>query len=634
MIKLSILSLLILNACTFNPLEKNKSSSSSDLNKKVSKTVALENEFLFAGDAKLVTSYFIGQGLQVELLAIDEENKIYQAKHGSELSYKQIESDLKSQLEIIEPNYVYDRNFEMDRRKWPNDKYFFQQWYLNNIGQTAPFGLPGKRGADLGFMKLKEQGVLGSEKVVVAVLDTGIDYKHEDLEKNMWINKAEVNGVDGIDDDKNGFVDDKYGFDFYSQGTSKLWYGKPGDPDPMDENGHGTHCAGVIGAKSNNSIGMVGLNQNIQMMAVKIFGEDGGASSADIQRAIYYATNRDVDIMSNSWGGGAPSELVHKAIEAAEKKGILFVAAAGNDGSNNDVTPQFPASYKQKNDLSKKMSNILTVGASDNMDNAAGFSNYGYESVDVFAPGVAILSTYPTSLAPTRPYAIMSGTSMATPLVTGVAALMIAANPDLKKNPERIRRILVESSDPAKGLIGKSVSNGRVNAFNAVRFVQDKAIKLANWKSKPHSYQLAGFNQELVDIKHKIEVKGAKAVRAHFDFVQIIEPFDSVYFYDSKMRYVATLEKTESVDVWSPVVPGDTMYVRFVNAKLKKVNSGFNLEAKTTNACDALGGEMVTRSGNSVCRADSPLTTSEGGSEIYNSFMSEGFSIDRVEYAL
>ncbi len=632
--KFTILSLLFLNACSFNPLVSNKSVESDKLKKKVSKQVALDNEFLFAGDKSVVRSYFEGQGLDVEILAIREESGIFQARYSQGLSYEQIAGDLKGQLEVIEPNYIYERNFEMDRRKWPKDKYFFQQWYLNNVGQSAPFGLPGQRGADLDFMKLHNEGIMGSSEIKVAVIDTGIDYRHPDLKDNMWVNTLEVEGIDGIDDDKNGYTDDKYGFDFYSQGTTKLWYGKPGDADPMDENGHGTHCAGVIGAKRSNDIGMVGMNQNVKLVAIKIFGGQGGAASSDIQRAIYYAADLNVDIMSNSWGGGGVSDLTQRAIEAANKKGILFVAAAGNDGVNNDVQPHYPSSYRMKQDPTQRMPNILTVGASDNQDNAASFSNYGYETVDVFAPGVLILSTYPTGLIQGRPpYVVMSGTSMATPLVSGVAALMIAANPDLRGKPEKIKQILIDSSDATPGLLGKSVSNGRVNAYNAVKFLQNKSMKLTDWKSKPHSYALKGFNQELVDIQHKIEVKGARAVRAHFDFVQIAEPYDSVYFYDGNMRFISSMEKVDSADVWSPIIPGDTMYVRFVNAKLKTLKTTVNMSSTTVNACDSVGGEFESYNGNMVCRADSIDSTGDG-SEIFNSFHSEGFSIDKIEYAL
>ncbi|MCB0357006.1 MAG: S8 family serine peptidase, partial [Bdellovibrionales bacterium] len=535
----------------------------------------------------------------------------------------------------IEPNYIFDKNFETNRRKWPKDKYFFQQWYLNNVGQSAPFGLPGQRGSDLDAMKLIKENIRESSDVVVAVIDTGIDYTHPDLKENMWTNTEEVNGVDGIDDDKNGFTDDKYGFDFYSEGSTKLWYGKPGDADPRDENGHGTHCAGVIGAKGDNNIGIVGLNQNVKLMAVKIFGANGGANSADIQRAIYYAADRNVDIMTNSWGGTTTSELTRQAIEEAGKKGILFVAAAGNDSVNNDVEPHFPSSYKTRTDTTQRVANILSVGASDNQDNPASFSNYGYETVDVFAPGVLIMSTYPTDLIEEGkpPYVVMSGTSMATPLVTGVAALMMAANPSLRGNPEKVRQILIDTSDPSPGLVGKSVSNGRVNAYNAVKFESTKSLKLTNWKTKNYQVDNRRFNQELVDIRHKIEVKDAKAVSAHFNFVQIAEPFDSIYFYDKHMRFISSLEKTESVDVWSPIVPGDTMYVRFVNAKLKTIKTQLNMESNTVSACDSIGGVLEYTRGLAGCRMDS-IDSSSDGTEVFNSFYSEGYSIDKIKYAL
>ena len=605
------------------------------VDKKIKIAVSLDNEILFVGSKDIVTSYFQKKGMEIEVLPIREQNSIYQVKHSDQLSYENIESDLKERLVAIEPNYIYEPSFEVQPKKWPKDKFFFNQWYLNNVGQSAPYGLPGKRGADLDFMKLRTENIRGSEEIVVAVVDTGIDYTHPDLKDNMWINKTEVEGVDGIDDDKNGYTDDKYGFDFYSQDTTKLWYGKPGDSDPRDENGHGTHCAGVIGAKGDNDIGIVGLNQHVKLMAVKIFGANGGASSADIQRAIYYASDQNVNIMSNSWGGGPPSELVRQAIEEAGKKGIVFVAAAGNDGVNNDVEPSFPSGYTTRKDNLQRLSNVISVGASDNQDNPATFTNYGYTSVDVFAPGVQIMSTYPTDLTngDDQPYRVLSGTSMATPLVSGVVALMMASHPELKSQPEKIRDVLIETSDTSPALVGKSISNGRINAHKAVKYLSDKSLNLSQWETKPYSMNGRGFNQELVDIRHRIEVKGAKAISAHFNFVQILEPFDSIYFYDKNLRFISALEKTESMDVWSPVVPGDTLHLRFVNAKLKTVKTVFDLETLNDNACESKGGILETHNKVSGCKMDSS-DSSESGSEIFNSFYSEGFSIDQIKYAM
>lgn len=626
---------LFLTACSYNPFNKNKTEKPNLMEKKVKKQLSVKNEFLFEGKKSIVEAYFTGMGLKVEIIPIREESSIYQARHGSEVKYEQIVSDLKGQLDVIEPNLIYEPSFENQRRKWPKDKYFFNQWYLNNVGQSAPFGLPGQRGADLDAMKLISEGIRGSKEVVVAIIDTGIDYTHPELKDNMWLNKAEVDGIDGIDDDKNGFVDDKYGFDFFSQDKTKLWYGKAGDADPKDENGHGTHCAGVVGAKGDNDIGIVGLNQNVRLMAIKIFGSDGGATSADTQRGIYYAIDRKVDLMSNSWGGSKSSELTQKAIEEADKKGIVFVAAAGNENTNNDVEARFPSAYRYRTDPTKRISNIISVGASDNQDNAASFSNYGYETVDVFAPGVLIMSTYPTDLTKEGkpPYMVMSGTSMATPLVSGVVALMMAANPELKGQPEKIRQILVDSSDSSPNLVGKSVSNGRVNAYKAVKFLKDKNLTLSEWETKPNVINGRGPYQELVDIRHKIEHKGAKAISAHFDFIQITEPYDSVYIYDKNMKYITSMEKTESVDVWSPIVPGDTMYVRFVNAKLRAIKMSVNMEAATESDCDDIGGVLKLQKGKYGCRVDTQDSSGEG-SEVYNSFHSEGFTIDKIKYAM
>jgi len=631
--KFAILLALVAVACTNTSHE---SAQNKMLNKKVERRKYVENQFVFEGQKAVVSSYLKNMGATYQYIPISEADHMYQVKYSGGPEVNVAVEGLKGRLDFVEPNYLNDLNYEIDQRNWPKDRFFFKQWYMNNIGQSAPYGLPGKRGADINVLKTWKKVTKGSENVVVALIDTGVDYKHPDLRDAMWVNEAEANGKNGVDDDDDGFVDDIYGYDFSSAGRTDLDYRKVGDSDPMDENGHGTHCAGVIGAKSNNDKGIAGINQKIQIMALKIFPANGGAQNADIARAIYYGISKKVDIMSNSYGGSESSELLNKAVTKATKSGILFVVAAGNDGKNTDVAPSYPMGEKLRTDSTKRVPGVLTVGASDNQDNPAEFSNYGPESVDVFAPGVLILSTYPTQMVDTgrRPYAIMSGTSMATPITAGIAALVLAANPSLKRKPEQLRRIMIETADVKQSLVGKAVSNGRVDAYRAATFATSKTQKMQNWQTKAETIDQRGFNKELFDIRHKITVEGAKAVQAHFNFVQIQEPYNSIYFYDKNMRFISSLEKTESVDAWSPVVPGDTLYIRYVNSKVKQMKGMINTKVKDEYSCNSSGGVMV-ESGQfgdkELCMMDS--TDSSGdGSVIFNSLNSEGFSVDQVKY--
>ncbi|MCA8925995.1 MAG: S8 family serine peptidase, partial [Planctomycetes bacterium] len=230
----------------------------------------------------------------------------------------------------------------------------------------------------------------GSAQVVVAVIDTGVDYTHPDLSANMWTNPGEVPG-NGVDDDRNGVVDDFYGYDFAN-----------GDPDPRDDNVHGTHCAGTVGAVGDNGVGVAGVCWSVRIMALKFLGSDGSGNTSDAIACIHYAIANGADVMSNSWGGGESSRALEEAITAARAAGIVFVAAAGNSG---DTRVHYPGAYPA----------ALTVSATDRADALATFSSYG-PAVDLAAPGVGIVSC-----ALEHGYASLSGTSMATPHVAGLA---------------------------------------------------------------------------------------------------------------------------------------------------------------------------------------------------------------------
>lgn len=597
---------------------------------KYQKSDVIENEFVFKGDRQVVENYLRSMNVQNSMQEIVPGTNLYQVQLKGSHSIDNVISGLDGQVEYAEPNFKVKLNASADKYSWPNDKLFFKQWGMNNIGQNAPFGLPGTEGADIDILKTWATLNKGSKETVVAVIDTGIDYTHPDLKANMWVNTKESEqggGVAGKDDDGNGLIDDVYGYDFYSASRNANKFGAPGDNDPMDEDGHGTHCAGTIGAVSNNAQGIVGINQNVRLMALRFLGA-GGGNTVDAVRAIYYAIKKEAHVMSNSWGGSGDSKLLRSAIADAQKAGILFVAAAGNDGINIDVKPSYPAGMDLDNNA-KPLTNLVSVGASDNQDNPAEFSNYGHQKVHLFAPGVQIISTYPVALAPARPYAVMSGTSMAAPYVSGVAALLISHQPRLKGKPEEIRNILMQTVDTKESLIGKAASNGRLNATRALQTTANNALKFA-WLGKNQSISQKGFNRDLVDIRHEIKVPQARAIRVHFDFIQIEEPYDSLYLYDRNLRLIAQVEDTQTRDHWSAVIPGDAVTIRYTNSLVRQVTMGMAQPQESEAACMSLGAEEVIQKGNKfMCQVDSE---DSGSSKVYSTFNSEGFSVDRIEY--
>ena len=248
-------------------------------------------------------------------------------------------------------------------------------WGLDNTGQTG-----GTADADIDAPEAWDI-TTGSSSVVVAVIDEGVDYNHEDLAANMWINPGEV--LDGNDTDGNGYIDDIYGWDFYNDDNTVF--------DPADGDDHGTHVSGTIGAEGDNGVGVVGVNWQVNIMVLKFLGPFGG-SNADAIEALEYVImmknppyNINVKITSNSWGGGGFSQALYDAIEAARDADILFIAAAGNASTDNDRFPSYPATYD--------LENIIAVTATD--DDDAQYYNWGSLTVDVAAPGRSILSTTP-----------------------------------------------------------------------------------------------------------------------------------------------------------------------------------------------------------------------------------------------
>ncbi len=320
----------------------------------------------------------------------------------------------------------------------PNDPMFNEQWALNNAGQGG-----GKEKADLRAL-LAWAKTQGSSDVVVAVLDSGVDYTHPDLVGNMWFRP---DNVPQYKDDELGTYNDLRGFNAADNKS-----------DPMDDNGHGTHCSGIIGAEGDNDEGIAGINWQVQIMPLKFMGRGGFGTTKDAIEAINYAIDRkqkgvNVRVINASWGSTSKSKALEDAIRAAGEAGILFVAAAGNNGTSNDKNPHYPSNYN--------LPNVISVAALDRNDQLASFSNFGIKTVHIAAPGKDILSTWLND-----DYREASGTSMATPYVAGTAALILAAEPNL--SVEELRARILSSVDKIDSLNGKVESGGRLNAAKAL----------------------------------------------------------------------------------------------------------------------------------------------------------------------
>ena len=320
----------------------------------------------------------------------------------------------------------------------PNDPMFTDQWALANSGQNG-----GKANADIAASKAWQKS-RGSSEVVVAVLDTGVDYTHSDLAPNIWLRP---DNIPAYVDNELGTFNDRRGFNAADNLS-----------DPMDDNGHGTHCAGVIGAKGNNEIGITGINWDVQIMPLKFLGRGGFGTTKDAIEAINYAVDRkkkgiNVRIISASWGSTQYSKALEDAIRAAGDEGILFVAAAGNNSTDNDKRKHYPSNYD--------LPNVISVAALDNSDLLATFSNFGAKTVHVAAPGKEIVSTWIKDS-----YREASGTSMATPHVAGIAALILASEPNI--SVKDLRERILKSYDPLDLLNGRIFSAGRVNAAKAL----------------------------------------------------------------------------------------------------------------------------------------------------------------------
>lgn len=349
------------------------------------------------------------------------------------LYYKQ-----RPEVESVEPNRILKKY-----KTVPNDANISNQWHLDRTFDPSSSTLIDMNATSAWDMTQGESGI------IVAVIDTGIDSAHPDLRTQLWHNTKEGVIADGVDNDGNGYVDDAIGYDFVNHDS---------DPNDDDVDGHGTHVAGLIAAEGNNSIGTSGVAWRGSIMALKILDRDGYGETAHEIEAIRYAVDNGARIINMSLGSGCGDEASnaeYEAIRYARDKGILVMVAAGNDTCNTDVTPTYPAAHP--------LDNILAVGATNRSGDAAWFSNYGASSVHLSAPGEDIFSTIPISKGS---YGLMSGTSMATPIVSGSAVLALAYDSNLSY--KQLREKLVGSAIISPQLTGKNLVAGRLDVGSAL----------------------------------------------------------------------------------------------------------------------------------------------------------------------
>lgn len=437
-------------------------------------------------------------------------------------------------VEIAEPNYIYKIN------KAPTDPLYSQTWGLANVGQADPKNQVGVAGIDINMEKAWEIQT-GTREKIVAIIDTGIDWSHPDLADNMWINEAEKNGKAGVDDDGNGVVDDIYGYNAIT-----------GTGNAKDDQGHGSHCAGTIGARANNGIGVAGVNWNVRMMAVKFLDSSGSGSLADAIKAIDYATKMGANVMSNSWGGGGFSQTLLDAIQRSNDAGAIFIAAAGNEYNNNDASPTYPSTYQ--------VANVMSIAAIDNRGAKADFSNYGKKTVHLGAPGVNVMSTTGGS------YKAFSGTSMATPHVAGVAALLWANEPNL--TAAQVKERLVATARPLASMKGKTRTGGIVDAYGALtnQVAPPDVNDPSNWSTVAMNYASASPYKPNSNETYEISVPGAKEFALYFEKFNTESGYDFVTIYDAAGNKVQTLTGSND-ESFSMTITGESARVVFTSDK-------------------------------------------------------------------
>lgn len=535
------------------PGQKTKSASKSAPKSELGAATpeAVPGEFLIKlnqSDAKVASAMFSSMGLSLAE-TVNQNESLYLVRQDAAQNMspnntaEQTEAFMAKVAEspgvvFIEPNFIY-RAFDIPKRV-PSDAEFSKLWGLQNLGQRDPKGRVGVAGADI---KAAQAWAIeqGSDSIVVAVIDTGIDYRHPDLKANIWVKPGTTN---------------VHGFNAI---TGKL--------DPMDDHSHGTHCAGTIGGVGDNGVGVAGVAWNVKLMGVKFLSASGGGTLADAIKAIDWARENGAQIMSNSWGGGGFSEALKDAISRANDKGILFIAAAGNESSNSDSTPAYPASYD--------LPNVVSVAASNNSDQMASFSNFGRRTVHLMAPGENIFSTVING-----GYDTYSGTSMACPHVSGAAALLLSKEPSL--SPLQVRERLMRTSDKLRAFRTKLISSGRLNVFNLLTNTVPPGFPVI-----PDSAWLAPVTRVIetaspypnnAKLSWTITREGAKFMRVRFTRFRTEAGYDILTLKNKDGVVVDQISGNVQGPFNSMEIDGDTIRLEF-NSDESVADQGFKIES-------------------------------------------------------
>lgn len=426
---------------------------------------------------------------------------------------------------------------------FPDDPFFRKQWYLENVGQPDEKEQLGIAGCDIN-MREAWQAWNPKGEVILAILDSGLDLKHEDIDPSvLWVNPGESgvdeNGKDkatnGIDDDGNGYIDDVHGYNFVRK-----------TPDIQDDQYHGTHCGAIITAAANNGTGITGMNPKLKIMVVKIFGLGGPLQSEEIARAVRYAVDNGARVLSNSYGTPSYTKAMHEAVKYTYEKGALFVCASGNSRKNMEDPEEkdYPSCYGQPNQL--------VVGATDNND-VSTFANYG-SMVEIAAPGAHIFSLMPKNV-----YRAFSGTSQACPQVAAAATMVWSQNPEWSY--QQVKDALLHGADEVVGL-GRYVKGGRrLNVANALR--GKKGIRLpeydfSTWKNEERLVESSHPYWNDKEERHMVSVPGARRFRMHFTKIEMDHHGDVLHIFRSGQEKAVEMINGRFENVWSEVIEGDS----------------------------------------------------------------------------
>lgn len=533
-----------------------------------------------------VTEMASEEGITLQLLDEIPGRNIYLFEYHSRKDFKEVVQSLRADSRVRKVGR--NRQIQVDSVALESsDPQLNLQWALRNFGQDAPGALGGTKDSDINF---NLEDTPGSAEVVVAIVDTGIEYTHEDLAiveerdgkktvvgGNIWINPEER--ADGKNSDNNGnrsqsFVDDLHGYDFVNL-----------DGDPMDDHGHGTHVAGVIGALRDNMKGIAGMNAKVSMMGVKFLSAGGGGSTFAAESAIYYVIDKARRfpekrwIMNHSWGSsgrgtedGLVDDFLMMAFEESAEAGIFNAAAAGNAAESNRFLGSFPSNY------ARDIPGFVSVAATNNLDQIAEFSSYGYGYVDVAAPGVMIQSTILNNQ-----YDAWSGTSMATPHVAGLAALIWAAEPGLSAN--EVKERILSTVDILPQLEGLVTTGGRINVGRAL--ANDFNVKTPEALVEVIPYReesprlRPGF---AMDYPMTIEHPGAKSIQVCFSRIHLENPFDWIQVYGDDYRIRDLITGRHSARRWeahrgdelcTAPVSGERVHLRLFTDFLPEGAAGF-----------------------------------------------------------